>query len=116
MRDMVKKPAMYAAIKAAVDAEASRQKATREAESVVRPHVGELVAMDSAEAVYRAALGILEVDGAKDMPEAALQPVFKQVVLAREAAKRPNPRVAMDAKAEKNFDERFGTARLGTAI
>lgn len=119
IKDMVTKPAMDAAIsaavKAATDKAAKTQAAIRDAERAVRPYVGDLViAHDSAEAVYATALTTLgvKVDGvhASALPAIlAAQPMpgAKTVVVNR---------VAMDSAATKSFHERFpGTAAIGRA-
>lgn len=84
------KAAMDKAIKLAVDAarketakdvEAStiaRLRGISEAEEIVKPYVGKLVAMDSAEAVYKAALGALKID-TKDLHPSA----YKAVLMAQ---------------------------------
>jgi len=84
------KAAMDKAIKLAVDAarketakdvEAStiaRLRGISEAEEIVKPYVGKLVAMDSAEAVYKAALGALKID-TKDLHPSA----YKAVLIAQ---------------------------------
>lgn len=80
------KGAMDAAIKAACaktakDTEAktiARVRGIQEAEEIVKPFVGKLVAMDSAEAVYKAALDFMKVD-TKDVHPSA----YKAVLLAQ---------------------------------
>ena len=119
IKDMVTKPAMDAAIsaavKAATDKAAKTQAAIRDAERAVRPYVGDLaMAHDSAEAVYATALTTLGVKVEGIHPSAlpailAAQPLpgAKTVVVNR---------VAMDSAATKSFHERFpGTANIGRA-
>jgi len=61
-KKMVTKPAMDAAIQAAVKAERARALAVRDAEAFVRPFIGNIaIAQDSAEGVYKAALDCLGV-------------------------------------------------------
>ncbi len=108
-----KKPdaAMDAAIKRAkADAEASAVKrfnSIREAESIVRPLIGEVVAQDSAEAVYKLALDAANVDLKGVHPSA-----YKSMVKMLAAQQTPKtPRVAMDSSVEKSFYERFPMAK-----
>lgn len=109
-KEMVTTGAMDAAITAAVAKTADRirkeQKALREAEAFVRPWVGELVAMDSAEAVYRGALKALNVD-VTGIHASALPTILKMQPLpgARKEA-RQTP-VAMDAARVASYAERF---------
>lgn len=107
MKDMVTKPAMDAAITAAVTATAKQVRDTergiRTALADVKPWVGELpagMAFDSAADVYRHALVMKEVEGAKTMHADALFPVLK--AMPRAGAKPPenhNVTFAMDASA-----------------
>ena len=91
------KAAMDKAIKLACDKAAAeaetktiaRLRAIAEAEEVVRPYVGKLVAMDSAEAVYKAALGFLKVDISGVHPSA-----YKAVLTAQP---RPGATIAKDS-------------------
>lgn len=80
--------------------------AIRTAEREVQPVVGELVAMDSAAAVYKAGLVALGVDAAK-LPTAAYGETFRAVKAARDAV----PTLASDARPSSNsrndFDKRF---------
>ncbi len=84
MKDMVSKPAMDAAIDAAVTAATKKVRETEQGIRValvdVKPWVGELpvtLAFDSAEGVYRQAAKILAIDGADKMHADALFPVIK---------------------------------------
>lgn len=81
-------------------------KAIREAEEAVRPLVGTVVAMDSAEAVYRFALDSLGID-AKGIHASAL-PAMVKLAADRKPAK--NTRVAMDSASADDFAKRFPTA------
>lgn len=118
-KDTVTKPAMDAAIAAACDATAKRVRATergiREALVEVRPLVGELsMAFDSAEGVYRKALEILQVPGAKDIHESALKSIVAMQV--PKAAARRDTSLAMDSGAKSRTAERFPQlSRIGTA-
>jgi hypothetical protein len=83
-KDMVSKPAMDAALKATAEAVTKQVRETergiRVALHEIKPWVGELaptLAFDSAEGVYRHALGMLNVDGAKTLHADALLPVLK---------------------------------------
>lgn len=100
------KPAMdAAAIRAATIAEMN---AISEARKAVFPLVGEVAAMDSAEAVYRFALDSAGVDTKGVHPSA-----FRAMVAMIPAAKaEPAPkRIAMDAAARDDFAKRFPSAR-----
>lgn len=109
------KPAMDAAsvnrrIAAAADKARSgalaEAAAIRTAEREVQPVVGELVAMDSASAVYRAGLEALGVDVTK-LPASAYGETFRAVKAARDAV----PTLAHDSRPSPNsrndFDKRF---------
>lgn len=82
-------------------------KAIREAEKAVQPLVGEVAAMDSAEAVYRFALDAAGVDH-KDVHASALPALVK--LAAQSKTTTAAPRVAMDAAASDDFRKRFPTA------
>jgi hypothetical protein len=103
------KAAMDAAIAAAVSvAETStvkRMNAIRQAEKEVQPLIGEVVAQDSAEAVYKLALDHAKVD-LTGVPEAAYGAMVR--MLGKPAEK--SPRVAMDAASTTDFAARFPTA------
>lgn len=119
IKDMIKKPAMDAAIAAAVkaaeDRSAKRQVAIRDAERAVRPYVGDLaMAHDSADAVYITALTSLGI------PVEGIHPSALPAILAAQplpgAKTAVVNRVAMDSAATKSFHERFpGTAAIGRA-
>lgn len=116
-KDMVTKPAMDAAVSTAVKAALATakedQKLLREAEKAVRPYVGELaMAHDSAEEVYRTALGALGVKDIEEIPAAALPHILAAQPLPN--ARRVEPRVAMDAAGAKSYAERFpGADKIG---
>jgi hypothetical protein len=115
---MVDKTAMDKAIKLAVDAarrETEERTITRlrgiaEAEETVKPYVGKLTAMDSAEAVYKAALEVLKIDVAGVHPSA-----YKAVLVAQpKPGDTPKPRVAADSAMPSDFLEAFpGADRIG---
>lgn len=84
--DGISKTAMDAAIRLACDATArdteaktiARLRGTQEAEEIVKPYVGKLVGMDSAEAVFKTALETLKVDVKEVHPSA-----YKAVLMAQ---------------------------------
>ncbi|MDE3023340.1 MAG: DUF2213 domain-containing protein [Pseudomonadota bacterium] len=106
----VSKKAMDAAIKKAADdaradAIASMQ-AVRIAEKEVAPLIGEVAAMDSAEAIYKMALDQAKVDLEGVHPSAYRSMV--KLLVAHPA--KPEPRVAMDSAAAGEFEKMFPTA------
>lgn len=109
-KDMVTKPAMDAAINAAVKRVQENARAVRAAEDDVRPYIGSIaMACDSAEDVYRTALTSLNVDIAGVHPS-AFKAILKTIPVPgsqRVAA----PAVAMDAKAANSFHELFPGAK-----
>jgi hypothetical protein len=113
---MIKKPAMDAAIKRATDSAVERAvkettarlRAQHDAELFVRPWVGEVLAMDSAEDVLAFALDKLGV------PTKGVHPSAYRAMLA--LVPKPGEgraRVAMDSaiKPDKGFSERFPNAQ-----
>ena len=108
------KKAMDAAIKLSVDEAEARIKAQHremsEAVGVVRPWVGDMIAMDSAEQVYKAALDFKQIDH-KDIHPSAL----KAVVLAHMSAEK-KPVFAHDAKIINDIQTAFpNVARIKRA-
>ena len=103
--------AIKSAVKVATDSAIKTQRGIREAETAVRPWVGELtVAFDSAEGVYRHALSMLGVDH-KDVHASALKHILG--VQPKPGARPHNgadPAVAMDAAATDDFTKRFPEA------
>ncbi len=106
----ITKHAMDAAIQAAQEATAKRvreaERGVRVALADVRPWVGELppaLAFDSAEGVYRHALGMLDVDGAKTLHADALQPILH--AQPKPGARRDNLEVQDLALDEATIDE-----------
>ena len=97
---------MDAAIKKAnseLEAKMKRQfRETREASVLVTPWVGDMIAMDSAEEVYRAALDFKKVDH-KDIHPSAL----KAVILAHMSAEKV-PVLTMDSKEAVDCKTIFG--------
>ncbi|KMK23107.1 hypothetical protein ABW11_21080 [Pluralibacter gergoviae] len=108
--DTVSKPAMDAAIQSATEratqAASARFKALRVAESDVRPLIGDVVAMDSAEDVYRTALeqSGIDIDGIH--PSAYRSMVHFAVAQKQNARQRP----AMDSAVVTTFDADFPEA------
>lgn len=103
---VITKPAMDAAIKAATDKVKEDQKALREAEEAVRPYVGKLaMAHDSADEVYRTALGALGVKGVKDIHPSAYPALL--ATIAKPGERKKEPAIAMDAATENDFAKRF---------
>ncbi|PND34819.1 hypothetical protein C1I89_10160 [Achromobacter pulmonis] len=96
--------ALSKAQKAGEEAAVARMTAIRTAEQECRPILGEIVAQDSAEAVYKMALDAKGID-LTDTPPAAYRAMVK-MALAQEQAPQ-TPRVAMDSAAQKSFRERF---------
>lgn len=116
--EMVTKAAMDSAIAAATKTATAKalqhQRDIRAAEVAVRPWVGEIVAQDSAEGVYKTALKALGVDVA-GVHSSALPAILKAQPLPDARAKRQST-VAMDSAGVKSFHERFpGTDRIATA-
>lgn len=108
-KDMVSKPAMDQAIGVAVkkaqEDTIKAQRAIRDAEKAVKPHVGELaIACDSADAVYEQALKMLGVD-VTDVHPSAYPAILKQIPLPG-AGPRPKE-IAMDAASVSGFEKRF---------
>jgi uncharacterized protein len=102
--------AVKTAIKIAVDAANAKQRAIREAEDVVRPLVGKLIAMDSAEDVYRAALKIKGVD-ASDVKEVAALKLLVSQLPAPDARPPRDSKIAMDSTAVGSFNQMFGNPK-----
>jgi uncharacterized protein len=98
-------PAMDAAT---IRAETIREmNAIADAKKAVFPHVGEVAAMDSAEAIYRFALDAAKVDLTGVHPSA-----FKAMVgMLPGKVAAPAPRLGMDEAARESFAKRFPTAR-----
>jgi mutator protein MutT len=84
------------------------QREISEARETVRPHVGQL-AMDAecAADVFRAALGVMGVEGADDLHADALLPVFTATAAGKKTTATTKTNIAMDAAASKSFAERF---------
>ncbi|KAK54015.1 DUF2213 domain-containing protein [Bordetella bronchiseptica] len=96
--------ALAKAQKAGEQAAVQRMTAIRTAEQECRPILGEIVAQDSAEAVYKMALDAKGID-LTDTPPSAYRAMVK-MALAQDQAPQ-TPRVAMDSAAQKSFRDRF---------
>ncbi len=110
-KDKVDKPAMDAAIRIAADsarrdAQADFRK-LREAEQAVRPLIGDVVAMDSAEDVYRTALEQSGVDINGVHPSAF--PSLVKMAISQKENSRPAP-LAQDSASISDFEKAFPTA------
>ncbi|MGK8226350.1 DUF2213 domain-containing protein [Escherichia coli] len=110
-KDKVDKPAMDAAIRLAEDAAikkaAANFRAVREAEQAVRPLIGDVVAMDSAEDVYRTALEQSGVDITGVHPSAF--PSLVKMAISQKENSRPAP-LAQDSTSISDFEKAFPTA------
>jgi hypothetical protein len=102
--------AMDAAIRSAVaateQATIQRMNSIRQAEKEVFPLIGEVVAQDSAEAVYKLALDAAKVDLNGVHPSA----YGAMVRMLAKPAETKQPRVAMDAASETDFAAQYPTA------
>jgi hypothetical protein len=103
-KDMVSKPAMDEAIKAAVAESVKIQQGIRIAISEVKPWVGELpssMAFDSAASVYRHALSMRQVANAKTMHADALLPVLQSLPKAgqKPPSEKRDPVLAADSSS-----------------
>jgi hypothetical protein len=98
------KKAMDAAINAAHDAAMNKFKAIRQAEKDVAPIIGEVAAMDSAEAVYKLALDHLNID------VTGVHPSAYPALIKLATAKAEKPKMAHDAAAASDFATLFPTA------
>ncbi|AWK43073.1 MULTISPECIES: DUF2213 domain-containing protein [Photorhabdus] len=110
--DSVSKPAMDAAIRAATrKAEkdtVNRINAIRIAEAEVKPLIGDVVAMDSADEIYKVALDEVGVDTTGVHPSAYRSLVKMQIGIAESAKLKAH--LAMDSAAIDSFEKRFPTA------
>lgn len=110
-KDKVDKPAMDAAIRLAADAATKKAaenfRAVREAEHAVRPLIGDVVAMDSAEDVYRTALEQSGVDINGVHPSAF--PSLVKMAISQKENSRPAP-LAQDSASISDFEKAFPTA------
>lgn len=108
--DKVSKTAMDSAIRLATDSATKRAaenfRKIREAELVVRPLIGDVVAMDSADDVYRTALEQSGVD-IKDVHPSAF-PALVQMAISQKQNSRPA--IAQDSASISDFEKAFPTA------
>lgn len=108
--DKVSKTAMDNAIRLAADSATKRAaenfRKVREAEQAVRPLIGDVVAMDSADDVYRTALEQAGVDIEGVHPSA----FPKMVKMAIEQQNNKRPVIAQDSATVGEFEKAFPTA------
>lgn len=108
--DKVSKTAMDSAIRLAADSATKKAaenfRKIREAEQVVRPLIGDVVAMDSAEDVYRTALEQSGVDIAGVHPSA--YPEMVKMAISQKENSRPV--IAQDSASVSEFEKAFPTA------
>lgn len=108
--DKVSKTAMDSAIRLAADRATKKAaenfRKIREAEQVVRPLIGDVVAMDSAEDVYRTALEQSGVDIAGVHPSA--YPAMVKMAISQKENSRPV--IAQDSASVSEFEKAFPTA------
>lgn len=108
--DKVSKTAMDSAIRLATDGATKRAsenfRRIREAEQVVRPLIGDVVAMDSADDVYRTALEQSGVDVKGVHPSAF--PALVQMAISKKQNSRPA--IAQDSASISDFEKAFPTA------
>lgn len=108
--DKVSKTAMDSAIRLAADSATKKAaenfRKIREAEQVVRLLIGDVVAMDSAEDVYRTALEQSGVDIAGVHPSA--YPAMVKMAISQKENSRPV--IAQDSASVSEFEKAFPTA------
>lgn len=108
--DKVSKTAMDAAIRLAQDSATKKAaqnfRAVREAELAVRPLIGDVVAMDSADDVYRTALEQSGVD-IKGIHPSAFPAMVKMAISQKENSR---PVIAQDSASVSEFEKAFPTA------
>lgn len=108
--DKVSKTAMDSAIRLAADSATKKAaenfRKIREAEQVVRPLIGDVVAMDSAEDVYRTALEQSGVDITGVHPSA--YPALVKMAISQKENSRPV--IAQDSASVSEFEKAFPTA------
>lgn len=110
--EKVSKTAMDSAIRLAADSATKKAaqnfRAVREAEQAVRPLIGDVVAMDSAEEVYRTALEQADVDISGVHPSAF--PAMVKMAISQKDNKRP--KIAQDSAIISDFEKDFPEAKL----
>lgn len=109
----VDKPAMDAAIAAAVaDTEkktVARMQAVRTAETEVAPLIGVIAAMDSAESVYKLALDAAKVD-TTDVHPSAFRAMVGMLVKTKSVVTVPAVKFAVDSESITDFNTRYPNA------
>ena len=105
----MKPEAVEEKVTAAMDSMRVEFRQLEQAKVDVRAVVGDVLGMDSAEEVYRFALGKMGHDH-KDMPAAGLRTMFNAVKDVK--ASRPAPRIAEDSAATV---QQFNLGRFGQA-
>lgn len=110
--EKVSKTAMDSAIRLAADSATKKAaqnfRAVREAEQAVRPLIGDVIAMDSAEEVYRTALEQADVDITGVHPSAF--PAMVKMAISQKDNKRP--KIAQDSAIISDFEKDFPEAKL----
>jgi hypothetical protein len=110
--EKVSKTAMDSAIRLAADSATKKAaqnfRAVREAEQAVRPLIGDVVAMDSAEEVYRTALEQADVD-ITGVHHSAF-PAMVKMAISQKDNKRP--KIAQDSAIISDFEKDFPEAKL----
>lgn len=108
--DNVSRTAMDSAIRLAADSATKKAaenfRKVREAEQIVRPLIGDVVAMDSAEDVYRTALEQSGVDISGVHPSA--YPAMVKMAISQKENSRPV--IAQDSASVSEFEKAFPTA------
>lgn len=97
-------------VTAAMDSMRAEFRQLEQAKVDVRSVVGDVIGMDSAEAVYRFALDHLSIEH-KDMPAAGLRSMFN-AVKGQKVTPKQAPQLAQDAKQTA---DRFNLGRFGRA-
>ena len=80
-----------------------------EAEKAVKPLIGDVIAQDSAEAVYRLALDHFDVD-VEGVHPSAFKAMVALLAKTTQEKKKPQLKLAHDSKTVVNFTTRFPTA------
>jgi len=106
--DKDSKAAMDAAIKQAKADAVKQMQAIRQAEKDVHPIIGDIAAMDSAEAVYKLALDHAGVDTTGVHPSA--YPALVKMHLKSQQAQGKKAALAMDSAGATEFQQLFPTA------
>jgi hypothetical protein len=111
---LAKGPAMDAKmvdarIKKAIAETRESERRVRDAEKFVFKYVGNVVAMDSAEAVYKFALEAMGEQNIADLHPSAYRAVLSRIPVPGSEQARPS-HLAMDASGNKSYLERFPNA------